>query len=63
MSKNLASYLVKFFMIVHAYIWPKYVRNNLSEMRSFFKKKMHRNDITIVCRKIWRFKQKSVSFS
>ena len=24
---------------------------------------MHRNDVTIVCRKIWRFKQNSVRFS
>ena len=48
-------------MIVHAYYLAQmcqevfYLNENI--------KKMHRNDITIVCSKIWQFKQHSVSFS
>ena len=39
-------------------IWPKCVRNDFIKVRTL--KQMHRNDITIVCRKIWQFKQNSV---
>ena len=46
-------------MIVHI-TWPKCVRNDFIKMRIL---KMHRNDITFVCMKIWRFKLSSVSFS